>query len=64
MRLTINGKEIEAAAGETVLRTARRAGIDIPAPVLPRLGSEPGGLLPPLRGGGGGRLAPAHQLHA
>ena len=30
MRLTINGKEIEAAAGETVLRAARHAGIGIP----------------------------------
>ena len=30
MRLTINGIEIEAAAGETVLKVARRAGIEIP----------------------------------
>jgi NADH-quinone oxidoreductase subunit G/NADP-reducing hydrogenase subunit HndD len=30
MSITINGKELEVAAGETVLQTARRAGIDIP----------------------------------
>ena len=30
MKLTINGKEIEAARGETVLKAARRAGVDIP----------------------------------
>ncbi len=30
MRITVNGKEIEATAGETVLQVARRAGIDIP----------------------------------
>ena len=30
MSITINGKEIEVTAGETVLQTARRAGIDIP----------------------------------
>ena len=30
MSITINGKEIELAAGETVLQTAGRAGIDIP----------------------------------
>jgi iron-only hydrogenase group A len=30
MSITINGKEIDVAANETVLQTARRAGIDIP----------------------------------
>jgi iron-only hydrogenase group A len=30
MSIIINGKEIEVTAGETVLQTARRAGIDIP----------------------------------
>ena len=30
MKLTINGKEIEAARGETVLKAAKRAGVDIP----------------------------------
>ncbi len=30
MRLTINGTEIEAARGETVLKAARHAGVDIP----------------------------------
>jgi NADH-quinone oxidoreductase subunit G/NADP-reducing hydrogenase subunit HndD len=30
MSITINGKQIEATAGETVLQVARRAGIDIP----------------------------------
>jgi NADH-quinone oxidoreductase subunit G/NADP-reducing hydrogenase subunit HndD len=30
MKLTINGTEIEATRGETVLRAAKRAGIDIP----------------------------------
>jgi NADH-quinone oxidoreductase subunit G/NADP-reducing hydrogenase subunit HndD len=30
MKLTINGKEIEAVRGETVLKAARRAGVDIP----------------------------------
>ena len=30
MSIVINGKEIDIAAGETVLQTARRAGIDIP----------------------------------
>ena len=30
MSITINGKEIEVTAGETVLRAARRAGIAIP----------------------------------
>ena len=30
MSITINGKEIDVAAGETVLQTARRAGIEIP----------------------------------
>ena len=30
MKLTINGKEIEATRGETVLLAARRAGIEIP----------------------------------
>ncbi|MCX6372861.1 MAG: 2Fe-2S iron-sulfur cluster-binding protein, partial [Actinobacteria bacterium] len=30
MSITINGKEIEVTAGETVLRAARRAGIEIP----------------------------------
>ena len=30
MSITINGKEIEVTAGETVLQTARRAGIEIP----------------------------------
>ena len=29
-RITINGNDIEVVAGETVLQTARRAGIDIP----------------------------------
>ncbi len=30
MKLTINGTEIEAARGETVLKAAKRAGVDIP----------------------------------
>ncbi len=30
MKLTINGTEIEAARGESVLKAARRAGVDIP----------------------------------
>jgi NADH-quinone oxidoreductase subunit G/NADP-reducing hydrogenase subunit HndD len=30
MKITINGTEVEAAAGETVLKVARRAGITIP----------------------------------
>ena len=30
MRLTINGRQVEAREGETVLQAARRAGIDIP----------------------------------
>ena len=34
-----------------------------PASLLPRLGSAPCGLLPPLRGGGRGHAAAADQLH-
>lgn len=30
MKITINGNEIEAARGETVLKVAKRAGVDIP----------------------------------
>ncbi|HDI11626.1 MAG TPA: 2Fe-2S iron-sulfur cluster binding domain-containing protein, partial [Candidatus Acetothermia bacterium] len=31
MKLTIDGKEVEAKPGETILNVARRAGIEIPA---------------------------------
>ena len=55
MKLTINGTEIEAARGETVLKAARRAGIDIPHLCSLDWAPEPRRLLPPLRGGGRGR---------
>jgi len=40
MKLTINGAEIEAARGETVLKAAGRAGVDIPH-LCSRTGAEP-----------------------
>ena len=64
MKLTINGTEIEATRGETVLKAAKRAGIDIPHLCSLDWAPSPARLLPPLRGRGGGLPAPAHELHA
>jgi len=42
VKLTIDGKAIEAAAGTLVIEAARRAGIEIPASAIRRAGAAGG----------------------